>query len=149
MYKVKLSRAWQLLLLLLIIAITGLDQWLKWRVYEKGGFFNWREIIDIGFYRNFGTAFGIPIPYYLLLPLIILSLALISRRYYKFIQRGYLWAFISYFLILGGALSNLIDRLHYGFVIDYIHLFFGSTFNLADGMIIVGVGFLIIKEFKK
>ena len=149
MYKIKLSRLWRFLLFLLILAVAAFDQAIKWNVYKKGGFFNWKEIIDIGFYQNYGTAFGILIPYYLLFPLIFISLGLITWKYYRYINQGYLWAFLSYFLVVGGALSNFIDRLHYGFVIDYIHFNLGSTFNIADCMIIGGVFLLIVKEFKK
>ena len=54
--------------------------------------------------------------------------------------------------ILGGAMGNLIDRLVYSEVIDFIdvHLWRGytwPTFNLADSFIVVGVGLLMIEIF--
>ena len=54
--------------------------------------------------------------------------------------------------ILGGAIGNLIDRLVYGEVIDFIdvHLWGGRTwptFNLADSFIVVGVALLIAEIF--
>ena len=54
--------------------------------------------------------------------------------------------------ILGGALGNLIDRLVYGEVIDFIdvHLWAGytwPTFNVADSAIVVGVAILIAETF--
>jgi len=55
-------------------------------------------------------------------------------------------------MILGGALGNLIDRLVYTEVIDFIdiHLWSGytwPTFNLADSFIVVGVVLLVIETF--
>ncbi|SLN32870.1 signal peptidase II [Oceanibacterium hippocampi] len=51
-------------------------------------------------------------------------------------------------LIVGGALGNVVDRVIYGAVVDYIDLYSGEShwpaFNLADVAILSGVGFLII-----
>ncbi len=55
-------------------------------------------------------------------------------------------------LILGGAAGNLIDRLVYGYVIDFIDVFYGSwhwpTFNIADSAISVGAFLLILDAFR-
>jgi signal peptidase II len=52
-------------------------------------------------------------------------------------------------LILGGASSNLLDRILHGQVVDFLDFYFRSyhwfTFNLADSAIVVGAGFLILK----
>jgi signal peptidase II len=53
------------------------------------------------------------------------------------------------FFILGGAFSNVYDRLFYGYVIDYFDLKYFTIFNVADVMICGGVIFLIIYYFKK
>ncbi len=51
-------------------------------------------------------------------------------------------------LVLGGALGNLIDRVLYGYVIDFLDAFYKSwhfpAFNVADSAITVGVGMLLI-----
>jgi len=48
-------------------------------------------------------------------------------------------------LIFSGALSNLIDRLHYGCIVDFIDLKFWPVFNLADAFITIGGIMIIIK----
>jgi signal peptidase II len=52
-------------------------------------------------------------------------------------------------LILGGALSNLIDRVRLGRVVDFLDFYFRGyhwyTFNLADSAIVAGAGFLILQ----
>ena len=53
-------------------------------------------------------------------------------------------------LIIAGALGNLVDRLIFGYVIDYI-LFYTETwsfavFNLADTFITIGAGAIILDE---
>jgi len=56
-------------------------------------------------------------------------------------------------LILGGAAGNVIDRLVYGYVIDFIDVFYGSwhwpTFNIADSAISVGVFLLLLDSFRE
>ena len=53
----------------------------------------------------------------------------------------------AYSLILAGGITNLIDRLFRGFVVDYIdinELFYYPVFNLADICIIVGILVVIV-----
>jgi signal peptidase II len=52
-------------------------------------------------------------------------------------------------LIIAGAMSNVLDKLFYGFIIDYINLGPWSIFNLADLMIWAGTTILIISYTKK
>ena len=58
---------------------------------------------------------------------------------------------VALVLILGGAAGNVIDRLVYGYVIDFIDVFYGSwhwpTFNIADSAISVGAFLLILDAF--
>jgi signal peptidase II len=56
-------------------------------------------------------------------------------------------------LILGGALGNVIDRLMYGHVIDFLDFHVGSwhwpAFNLADSAITIGAVLLVIDELRR
>ena len=52
-------------------------------------------------------------------------------------------------LILGGAVGNLIDRLLYGAVIDFIDFRIWPVFNIADSAVTISVVFLIILLWKK
>jgi signal peptidase II len=52
-------------------------------------------------------------------------------------------------LILGGALSNLSDRIFLGYVVDYIDVRVWPVFNLSDSCISIGVFFLLIDSFRK
>jgi signal peptidase II len=56
-------------------------------------------------------------------------------------------------LVLGGALGNLIDRLMFGYVRDFLDFYFRSyhwaTFNLADSAICIGVFFIFISSIRQ
>ncbi|NBZ98891.1 MAG: lipoprotein signal peptidase [Betaproteobacteria bacterium] len=53
-------------------------------------------------------------------------------------------------LLLGGAVGNVIDRLLYSYVIDFLDFYYGTwhfpAFNVADSAITVGAGLLILDE---
>jgi len=58
------------------------------------------------------------------------------------------WLAVALALVIGGAIGNLVDRLAYGHVVDFIHLHWGNkyfpAFNIADSAISVGAAMLII-----
>ena len=60
---------------------------------------------------------------------------------------------ISLALIIGGAIGNVIDRLIYGYVIDFLDVYVGTyhwpAFNIADSAICIGAILLIIDSFRK
>lgn len=55
-------------------------------------------------------------------------------------------------LILGGAVGNLIDRLSYGHVIDFLDVYYGTyhwpAFNIADSAITIGVALMLMDSFR-
>ena len=55
-------------------------------------------------------------------------------------------------LILGGAIGNLIDRVAYGHVVDFLDFHFAGwhfwAFNVADSAITIGAGLLILDSFR-
>ena len=57
-------------------------------------------------------------------------------------EEGGRWAAIGYALIIGGAVGNLIDRIAYGHVVDFLYLHLGDrslfVFNLADVALTIG-----------
>jgi len=61
------------------------------------------------------------------------------------------WLSLSVSLVLGGAIGNLVDRLFYGHVIDFIELYYQRwswpVFNIADSAITIGVIGLIAHSF--
>jgi signal peptidase II len=56
-------------------------------------------------------------------------------------------------LVLSGAIGNVIDRIAYGAVVDFIDVYYGNwhwpAFNIADSAITIGVILLIFDEIKR
>jgi len=55
-------------------------------------------------------------------------------------------------LILGGAIGNILDRIRFGYVVDFADLHFGEfrpflIFNVADAAISIGVAILLLRAF--
>jgi signal peptidase II len=53
-------------------------------------------------------------------------------------------------LVLGGALGNIVDRIRFGYVVDFMDLHFGEwrpflVFNIADAAITIGVLLLLVR----
>ena len=104
--------------------------------------------------KNPGAAFGLfaesPAPWKTAL-LALISAALIATvvGVVAKTQRLQWEAGVGLALVLGGAVSNLLDRIRYGRVVDFLDFYHGAyhwfTFNLADSAIVVGAGFLILQ----
>ncbi len=111
------------------------------------GFFN------LTYVRNTGAAFGIFAgsaemfrrPFLIVVSLLAIGfvLAMLKR-----LAEKAKWLITALAFILGGAIGNLIDRVIYGEVIDFIDCFWGNyhwpAFNLADSFITVGVTITLI-----
>lgn len=55
---------------------------------------------------------------------------------------------IAFGMIVGGAIGNIVDRVHYGYVIDFIDFYriWPNIFNVGDSCITVGVGLLLLSS---
>ena len=135
------------------VLIPVLDQFLKFQVKNNiavdtqiSTFLPFLKISNV---RNSGVAFGVLKPFTFLM--IIMVLLIISFFCYLiFVKKRQDSLFlVSAAFIIGGGLSNLIDRLLFKYVTDYISIsFFTPVCNLADYFICIGTILLIIYYFK-
>lgn len=107
------------------------------------------NLLNFNFVPNYKIAFSLPVSGPWLS--VLIGGVIIAIFYYLFLNYKNLknLEFISFFGILLGAISNLVDRLKYGFVIDYLDLRWFTIFNLADAMISIGSIILFISLLKK
>lgn len=139
------------------IAAVGiaLDQWIKWLVETR---LPMHEMVDLlpflALYRTYNT--GIAFSMFNWVgdnALVLISVAVIgfvlwlaSRS-----EPGQWLARLGFALIVSGAVGNIIDRVVYGHVIDYIYfhtpVWSFAVFNLADVFISVGAVAVVLQEF--
>ena len=102
--------------------------------------------------HNTGIAFGLfkdQGAVFVVVPVIAVILLIVNIYYYQqndqVLSRTYIVAFS---LILAGAIGNLIDRMQYGYVIDFIDFRVWPVFNIADSAITIGALIVGFKCFR-
>lgn len=92
-------------------------------------------------FKNPGVAFGIPVPFFVVVSMSVLILCLLIYLLKNSGQNSLLHK-LGLVLIIFGAASNLLDRITLGFTADYL-LILTSVINLADVMIVCGFGLFV------
>ncbi len=118
--------------------------WIRhhFQLYESRRLTSW---FYLTFVENTGTAFGLfqgNNRALLLLAFTILAALLYGAR--GLTERGGFWGAIGVALVLGGAIGNVMDRIHYGQVIDFLDFRVWPVFNIADSAITIGTISLMI-----
>ena len=108
-----------------------------------------KGVLNLTYIRNTGVAFGFMPGQRLLLILISMAVCAIVIYFYTKTKKKDFLLRVSFAIILGGSLSNLFDRVFYGYVIDYIDLRVFPVFNLSDVAINLGVFLIILDLFMK
>jgi len=148
-------------LLIFFFGILLLDQWTKSLIVQRFLLYQKVEVIQ-GFFniihvRNTGGAFGIfggEKGGFGSILFVIVSLIAIGVIIFLFIRikDEEKTLALSFSLILSGAIGNLIDRLRYGEVIDFLDFYLSSThwpaFNIADSAICIGIGLMALELLK-
>ena len=137
----------------IIVAIVALDQWSKWMIKTSYNLYQSEPIIEGFFYftyvTNDGMAFGLSFPggktilliVTLILTGVIMWMLWKEKNSHNLIRYGLT-------LILAGAIGNMIDRILYGKVVDFLDIMIGSfnwyIFNVADSAVTSGMILFIL-----
>jgi signal peptidase II len=144
-------------LLIVCVCVLFVDQWTKYAVQQRLGLYQKVEVIH-GFFnlvhvRNTGGAFGIfggerggfGSTFFVVVSVIAIGSILFLLVRLKEDEKTLP---LSLSLILSGAIGNLLDRLWYGEVVDFLDFYISSyhwpAFNIADSAICVGIGLMAI-----
>lgn len=122
------------------------------RVTVVDGFFELRYARNPGAFFSLGADLSPGIRRTVFVVASMAAVALITRLYAQ-AEKGQVALRWALMLLLAGALGNLIDRVVYGSVIDFVHLFWRgvfdwATFNVADALIVAGLALLVVDLFR-
>ncbi len=145
-----------------LAAVVLLDQFLKAYIGATMNLHESIPVIDgylnITYVKNPGAAFGFlanSAPEFrslFLITVTVIAIVLILYFISKNAAREVLLTF-SLSLILGGAVGNLIDRIRFGEVTDYLDFYISSyhwpAFNVADSAISLGAIVLVVEIFRR
>lgn len=148
-----------LVFLSVLVAIFSFaDLFTKWLVFsQEYSFYRVNDLLNFIKVRNYGISFGMfddrttgmkmfIILFDILVMIYLMTLVKTQNEY----KKPNVFK-VSIALIFGGAVGNLIDRVMFGFVRDFIdcHIadYHWATFNVADICVCVGVGLWILCEF--
>lgn len=150
---------------IILLALLGLDQLSKYLVLSHLELYEVQPLIP-GFFNlvhvtNKGAAFSIfasvdsPLRHYFFVAVNSAAFLGLTIAAWKMSAQHLLYR-VSFAMIAAGAVGNLIDRLRFGAVIDFLDFYAGSyhwpAFNVADSAICVGVVVLLamnVIEMKK
>jgi len=107
-----------------------------------------RNVFHFTLVHNTGIAFGLfkdQGVVFIILPVIAVILLVYNIFFYRDNQNLSRTYIFSFSLILGGAIGNLIDRIAYGYVIDFIDFRIWPVFNIADSAITIGAIIILFK----
>lgn len=148
-----------LIALLLVVAVLVLDQLSKWYFnssYSYGevrpvipGFFNFTLLYNPGAAFNFLADAGGWQRYVFA----VLAFGVSAWLGWGVFKRSFsFYMGLAAALIIGGALGNVIDRMVYGHVIDFIQLYYRHwyypAFNIADSAICIGAALMVLDSFR-
>lgn len=131
---------------ILTLVIDQISKWVVMTSLRLGE--SWNPVaalerwVSLTYVTNTGAAFGLfPDQGVLFMVIAVVVIAAIVV-YYRRLSGDQWLVQTSLGLQLGGALGNLLDRLRYGHVIDFIDFKVWPVFNLADSAIVIGVAML-------
>ena len=135
------------------IAIVILDQLSKMQILSftngqttRENFFKIDGLLGFCYIKNEGAAFGMLANHrwVFMSATSLLIIAVMAYLFFKKVNDKLL--LLSLAMIVGGGIGNMIDRIAYGYVIDFIEFLFVDfyVFNIADSFVVVGCGLMIL-----
>jgi len=140
---------WLNLSVIFLFIVDRISKWLAINILPREGVFIIPNMTGFILERNQGIAYSIFLPPTFLIIFIVIIIVILITFLMRAYRRGEAEAVTALSLIIIGAVSNLLDRLQYDYVVDMIVLTSWPVFNLADLFILVGAGWLVIKVFTK
>ena len=108
-----------------------------------------KNIFHLTYITNTGSAFGLFKGFNFVFVVFSFIVMILIFYYIKKIKNNEKILQFSIGLLLGGTIGNMIDRLLYSYVVDFIDFRIWPVFNIADSAVTISIVFLIILLWKK
>ena len=108
-----------------------------------------KNIFHLTYITNTGSAFGLFKNFNLFFIIFSIIVIIVILYFIKKVKENEKFIQFAVGLLLGGTIGNLIDRIAYGSVIDFIDFRIWPVFNVADSAVTISVILLIILLWKK
>ena len=109
------------------------------------------QFLDLVYVQNYGVSFGLFSRTFSHWIFIIIGLIIVLIIFYLIVISNKKLEKIAYFIIIIGAIGNILDRFINTFVVDFISLhyknYYWPAFNLADIYITIGIIMLLLSFF--
>ncbi len=139
------------LILSIVLSIILLDQLTKFLVRSSLGLGQSKtlipKVLELAYVQNTGIAFGMLKNLQWVMIIVNVLIICVIIFYLRYVRQKKVA--LSLGMILGGAFGNLIDRVVYGTITDFIKVSIWPVFNIADACITIGAIMLAIYFLKK
>ena len=143
----------KIIIFLLLVFADLFSKFLVFNYIELYKFIKITNFLDITHIHNFGVSFGLFAGTIPPIVLIIFAILVVFFIIYLFLKTEDIYEHWSFFIIICGAVANIIDRSLNGYVIDFIYFhinqFYWPAFNFADIYISLGIIMIIFNMLKK
>ena len=143
----------KIILFLFLVLLDILSKYIVYNYIDLYQFIKITYFFDITHIHNFGVSFGLFAGTIPSLVLILIGLFVTVFIIYLFINSSDTLERWGLFIIICGAIGNILDRSVNGYVIDFLYLhinqYYWPAFNFADIYISVGIIMIIVNMLKK
>ena len=149
----RLLNLYKTLIFLILVLADLLSKFFIYNYIDLYKFIKINSYLDITHIHNFGVSFGLFSEIISPLVLICIGIAVVFFIVYLLLNSNDTLEYWGLFIIICGAIANIIDRTINGYVIDFIYFhfnqFYWPAFNFADIYISIGIIMIIANMFKK
>ena len=143
----------KILIFIILVLIDLLSKYLVYNFIDLYKFIKITSFFDITHIHNFGVSFGLFSGTIPSLVLILIGLIVTALVIYLYVNSRDVLERSGLFIIICGAIANIIDRTTNGYVIDFLYFhinqFYWPAFNFADIYISIGIIMIIANMVKK
>ena len=143
----------KILIFLLLVLFDILSKYIVFNYIDLYQFIKITYFFDITHIHNFGVSFGLFAGTIPASVLVIIGLFVTAFVLYLYINSSEFLERWGLFIIICGAIGNIVDRFINGYVIDFLYLhinqYYWPAFNFADIYISIGIIMIIVNMVKK